>query len=65
MFERDWDGNPGRVLPIWLRENLAYKMSFNPEGPLVINQAASDGATALTFMDVKTYLYGLIRRNVV
>lgn len=53
------------VLPIWLRENLAYKMSFSPEAALVISQPASDGSTALTFCDVKTYLYGLIRRNVV
>lgn len=53
------------VLPIWLRENLAYKLSFQPQAALVINQAASDGSTALTFADVKTYLYGLIRRNVV
>ena len=53
------------VLPIWLRENLAYKLSYSPEAALVINQAASDGSTALTFMDVKAYLYGLIRRNVV
>jgi len=53
------------VLPIWLRENLAYKMSFSPEAPLVISQPASDNGTALTFADVKTYLYGLIRRNVV
>jgi len=52
------------VLPIWLRENLGFKMAFSPEAPLVINQPASDGATALTFADVKTYLYGLIRRNV-
>ena len=53
------------VLPIWLRENLAYKLSFSPEAALVINQPASDGQTALTYADVKTYLYGLIRRNVV
>lgn len=53
------------VLPIWLRENLAYKLSFSPEAPLVINQPASDDGTALTFADVKSYLYGLIRRNVV
>lgn len=53
------------VLPIWLRENLAYKLSFSPEAALVINQPASDGSTALTFCDVKSYLYGLIRRNVV
>lgn len=52
------------VLPIWLRENLAYKMSFSPEAALVINQAASDGQTALTFADLKVYAYGLIRRNV-
>ncbi len=53
------------VLPIWLRENLAYKLSFSPEAALVINQPASDGSTAMTFADVKSYLYGLIRRNVV
>ncbi len=53
------------VLPIWLRENLAYKLSYSPEAALVISQSASDGGTALTFMDVKAYLYGLIRRNVV
>ncbi len=53
------------VLPIWLRENLAYKMAFSPQAPLVINQPASDGSTPLTFADLKTYLYGLIRRNVV
>jgi len=53
------------VLPIWLRENLSFKLSFNPEAALVINQVASDGGTALTFADVKSYLYGLIRRNVV
>jgi hypothetical protein len=70
-FELAQNGQPSPrdrnalVLPIWLRENLAYKMSFSPEAALVINQAASDGSTALTFLDVKTYLYGLIRRNVV
>jgi hypothetical protein len=52
------------VLPIWLRENLGYKMAFSPEAALVINQVASDGSTALTFADCKTYLYGLVRRNV-
>lgn len=70
-FELAQNGQPSPrdrnalVLPIWLRENLAYKMSFSPEAALVISQAASDGSTALTFVDVKTYLYGLIRRNVV
>lgn len=52
------------VLPIWLRENLTYRLSMNPEAPLVINQLASDGSTALTYADVKWYLYGLLRRNV-
>lgn len=52
------------VLPIWLRENLSYRLSFQPEAALVISQAASDGGTALTFADVKSYLYGLMRRNV-
>ena len=55
------------VLPIDLRENLGFKMSFQPEAPIVINQAASDGNTdaPLTFADVKTYLYGLLKRSVV
>lgn len=52
------------VLPIWLRENLSYRLSFQPEASLVINQAASDGGVAMTFADVKSYLYGLMRRNV-
>lgn len=52
------------VLPIWLRENLAYRLSFQPEGALVIDQAASDGGANLQFADCKSYLYGLIRRNV-
>lgn len=70
-FELAQNGQPSPrdrnalVLPIWLRENLAYKLSFSPEAPLVINQPASDNGTALTFADVKSYLYGLIRRNVV
>lgn len=53
------------VLPIHMRENLGYKMVFQPEGSITINQAASDGSTALTFADVKVYLYGLIKRTVV
>lgn len=52
------------VLPIWLRENLGFRMSFQPEAALVINQPASDGSTNLTFADVKVYAYGLLRRNV-
>lgn len=53
------------VLPIHLREGLSYKMAIQPEGPLTINQPASDGGTNLTFADMKVYLYGLIKRNVV
>lgn len=53
------------VLPIDIRENLGFKMSFQPEAPVVINQPASDGGAALQFADVKTYLYGLIKRSVV
>lgn len=52
------------VLPIWLRENIAFRLEFRPEGPLVINQPASDGGDNLTFADVKSYLYGLLKRNV-
>jgi hypothetical protein len=53
------------VLPIDLRENLGFKMSFSPEAPIVINQPANDGGAALTFADAKVYLYGLIKRSVV
>lgn len=53
------------VLPIDLRENLGFKMSFQPEAPIVISQAAADNGLPLTFADVKTYLYGLIKRSVV
>jgi hypothetical protein len=69
-FELSQNGVPSprdrnaMVLPIWLRENLGYRMAFQPEASLVINQAASDGSTNLTFADVKVYLYGLLRRNV-
>jgi hypothetical protein len=53
------------VLPVHERENLGYKGVFQPEAPLKIIQAASDGATALNFADVKLYKYGLIKRTVV
>jgi len=53
------------VLPIELRENLGFKLSFQPEAPIVINQAAADDGANLTFADVKTYLYGLVKRSVV
>ncbi len=53
------------VLPIHMRENLGYKMIFQPEATIVVSQLASDGSTNLTFADVKTYLYGLIKRTVV
>jgi hypothetical protein len=53
------------VLPVYMRENLSFKLAFQPEAALVVNQAASDGGTALTFADVKVYLYGLIKRSVV
>ncbi len=51
------------ILPIWLREGIVYKVIVNPETALVINQPASDGATALTFLDLKIYAYGLIKRS--
>jgi hypothetical protein len=53
------------VLPIDLRENLGFKMSFQPEAPIVIAQAASDNGAVLGFADVKTRLFGLIKRSVV
>ena len=52
------------MLPIWLRENLSYRLSFQPEAALVIAQAASDGGVVLNLADCKSYLYGLMRRNV-
>jgi hypothetical protein len=53
------------VLPIHMRENLGYKMNFQPEAAMVISQLASDGGVVLTFTDIKTYLFGLIKRTVV
>lgn len=53
------------VLPVHMRENLSFTGVFQPEAALVINQAASDGGTALTFADLKLYDYGLIKRTVV
>jgi hypothetical protein len=40
-------------------------MSFQPEAPIALIQAASDNGDPLTYADVKTYLYGLIKRSVV
>lgn len=53
------------VLPVDMRANLGFKGLFQPEAPIVIAQAASDGNTVLNFCDVKLYLYGLIKRSVV
>lgn len=53
------------VLPIRLEENLGYKMVIAPATPLSIAQPAADGGTALSFVDLKVYLYGLIKRPVV
>lgn len=53
------------VLPIHERENLGYKMTFQPDAPPVLSIPASDAGAALTFMDVKIFKYGLIKRTVV
>ncbi len=53
------------VLPVWMRENLGFTFSFQPEAPMAINQLASDAGANLTFADMKVYFYGLIRRSVV
>jgi hypothetical protein len=53
------------VLPVHERENLGYKGVFQPEAPVYIIQAASDGKNALNYADVKLYKYGLIKRTVV
>jgi hypothetical protein len=53
------------VLPIHERENLGYKMTFQPDAAPVLSVPASDGGTALTFMDVKIKKFGLIKRTVV
>lgn len=51
------------VLPIHMTEMISFTLTFQPEAALVISQLASDGATALTFADVKAELRGLIRRS--
>jgi hypothetical protein len=53
------------VLPVHERENLGYNGALQPEATLRIAQAASDNATALNFVDLKLYKYGLIKRTVV
>lgn len=53
------------VLPVHERENLGYKGNFNFEASPIISQTASDGGTALTFVDIKLYKYGLIKRTVI
>lgn len=53
------------VLPVHQRENLGFKGIFQPEAALTISQAASDSATNLTFVDLKVYMFGLVKRTVV
>jgi hypothetical protein len=53
------------VLPIHMKENLMYKGNFSPVVALILSQPASDGGAALTFIDVKVTLNGLIKRTVV
>lgn len=52
------------VLPIHLEENQAFKGIFRPEAALAISQAPSIGATNLTSLDVKVYMFGLLKRPV-
>jgi hypothetical protein len=53
------------VLPIHMKENLMFKGVFSPAVPLILSQPASDGGVALTFIDVKVTMNGLIKRTVV
>lgn len=53
------------VLPVHMRENLTYQGLIQPEGALPIAQPASDGGANLDHVDLKVYLWGLIKRTVV
>lgn len=53
------------VLPIHFRENLGFKVVFQPESALAIAQTALDAGANLTNADFKVYLYGLVKRTVV
>jgi len=53
------------VLPIHMKEGLAYTGIFAPQVSLVIAQPASDRGTNLSSVDVKGTLNGLIKRTVV
>jgi hypothetical protein len=54
------------VLPVHERENLGYKGLFQPEAPPLFSQNAPDQTTVpLSFVDIKLYKYGLIKRTVV
>lgn len=53
------------VLPVHHRMNLSFAGELRPIIAEVINQPATDQGANLTFMDVKLYGFGLIRRIVV
>ena len=52
------------ILPLHEEENLGYAMNVTPEIQLSFSQTASDGGTALTFVDQRAKKTGLIKRNV-
>lgn len=53
------------VLPVHERENLGYSFEVTPVIALAIAQAASDGGTALAFLDLRINKNGLIKRTVI
>jgi len=53
------------VLPVHHRMNLSFAGEFRPIIACSIDQPASDEGSNLTFMDIKLYDFGLIRRIVV
>lgn len=59
------DSRNAMVLPIRLCEDMSFKLVFAPQGPLAINQLASDGGTNLTFVDARGELNGPYKRPVV
>lgn len=59
------DSRSALVLPIRLQENLSFKLVWYPQGPLAIDQLATDGGANLQFVDAKGVLTGPYKRPVV
>lgn len=52
-------------IPVYMRMGLSFKVTYQPEAALIINQPPVDGGANYTNLDVVARLWGLIGRTVV